>query len=608
MEARPVEAESPRPVVQPEGPAPWARPLVRIDAAWTKIETNLVVIALLGAILYMSGWVVLNAFHTKGGKLAYYPGGILTFAGLASGLAWTRRKLREPKRLAAPIALFVAGCVLLAVAHNKEYFANVARWLADASLIKQVGTPNLVSARLFTIWVALLGGSLAASSGRQINIDVVMRFLAPRPRLIVALIGYVAAATACFAVTWAFLDYVAITGYGADKEASAPAKVGVIGSGVGRHFFVFRKQLALDLRSFGHVVLAGQPFDQWYTADEWNQELNEGGWASVYPPPSPKPLDSVPNVAAPTYSTKPCLSPQELQKLAETGGSLAPDWNLPGACSEWGTKRAPIVTAPDPDDGTPFEADLSLLFPWGFFVIGCRFLLRGALAAGGAVSTDPNAAHGGEPSHDLPAHDPAVAHPVGDGAVAIHPPIAETKVDQEARAHVGEGALPADDVSVNDALSAAKDRVDAGADDVTLAKAGVRGEPPHHVVENVGDPREQQAGKSVAISIAPVADEDAPRRSSAPPAEGMPTAQRLEAAAALAEADEDERTLVGDLSELAQAEELRALREEGERKRRAARGLPEPEPKKPETKTVPAPPIPKSDAPKSDAPKKKGDS
>src|SRR5690348_6670902 len=94
------------------GPARWARPLVRLDALWTKTESWLVLIALIGAILYSSGWVVLNSFHTQNGRLAYFPGGVLTFAGIASGLAWSRRKLRDNKKLAAPITLFVVGVVL----------------------------------------------------------------------------------------------------------------------------------------------------------------------------------------------------------------------------------------------------------------------------------------------------------------------------------------------------------------------------------------------------------------------------------------------------------------------------------------------------------------
>src|SRR4051794_8820154 len=96
-------------------PKRWTQPLVKLDKLWTKVETYLVLGALIAAILYMTGWVALNAFHTKGGKLAMFPGGILTFAGLASALSWTRRPPAERNRkfLWVPAVLFVVGIALL---------------------------------------------------------------------------------------------------------------------------------------------------------------------------------------------------------------------------------------------------------------------------------------------------------------------------------------------------------------------------------------------------------------------------------------------------------------------------------------------------------------
>ena len=578
----------------PGAHASWVRPLVRLDATWTKIEMYLVLFALLCAIFYMAGWVTLNAFHTKGGKLAYYPGAILTFAGLASAYGWSRTVRQDRRGILVPGLLTIAGVTLLLVARQTEYFANISRWLADASLIKQVGTPHIVSSRLFTIWVALLGGSLATGAGRQINIDVVMRFLGPRPRLVVALIGYLAAATSCFTIAYAFVDYVAITGYGADKDAKVGAKISAISDGVGRHLFIVRKQLVLDLRAFGHVVLKGEKFDEWYPADEWNADVNSGGWASVYPPPAPK--EALP--AGASYATTPCVPPAEAEAQAAKGVTQNPDWMLPGVCAELGTKRPPLATAPDPDDAAPLDGDLALLFPWGFFVIGCRFLLRGALATGGAVSTDPNAVHGG----DGPAHgaDPTLLDPL----VSTHEPIVETAVDEEARAHVGEDALPPDDRNVGDALDAAKAKVDAGADDIDNEKRKLGGEPAHHKVDDVGAPQttggsikdtliggpaisdEEHAKAAEAseakkrltakdVSTRAYGSDEGNEKQTAPPPpmpsippEGMPTAERLEAAQKIAEEDEDERTMVGDLSELARAQELLAKKEEDDKRRR----------------------------------------
>ena len=600
--ATPKQSASTHAAGPPDGPASWVKPLVRLDATWTKIEMYLVLFALLCAIFYMAGWVTLNAFHTKGGKLAFYPGAILTFAGLASGLAWSRSVKEDRRGILVPGLLTIAGVTLLLVARKTEYFANISRWLADASLIKQVGTPHIVSSRLFTIWVALLGGSLATGGGRQINIDVVMRFLGPRPRLVVALIGYLAAAASCFTVAWAFVDYVAITGYGADKDAKAGEKVAAISGGVGRHLFIVRKQLVLDMRSIGHVVFKGEKFDEWYSADEWNADLNDGGWIGVYPSPAPK--EALP--AGASFSTKPCVPPAEVEANVAKGISQNPDWMLPGVCGEPGSKRPPLATAPDPDDGAPLDGDLALLFPWGFFVIGCRFLLRGTLAIGGAVSTDPNAAHGADgEGHGA---DPTLLDPL----VAKHEPMVERAVDQEARAHVGEQALPPDDASIGDALDAAKAKVDAGADDVDNARRKLGGEPAHHAVDDVGDPNakgsikdtliggpaisDEEREKAIAERKAPdrpsekkrlrpedvstiaygsdEADETGAKRTAPPPRmpsvppEGVPTAQRIEAAQSYAEQDEDERTMVGDLSELARAQELLAKKEEEDKKRR----------------------------------------
>jgi len=546
MEAQPAAAQ--HAAVSPDpAPASWTKPLVRLDALWTKIETYLVLGVLIAAILYMTGWVTLNAFHTKGGKLANFPGIILTFAGLASAASWTRIPPRErlPKKLLLPAVLFVFGIILLLVAKKQDYFANVSRWLADASLIKQMGTPQIVSARLFTIWVALLGGSLATGAGRQINIDVVMRFIGPKPRLGVALLGYIISAFACFVIAWGFVDYLAITRYGAAKTATVSEKLGTISKSIGRHSFVVRRQIALDVRSFGKVVVANQPFDKWYTGAEWNQELNEKGWADVYPP-NPPAADATP--PAVPYPGKPCLSQKELDDLTAKGGSVNPDWRLPGSCDigDGTSTRAPLATAPAPDDRTPLEADLSLLFPWGFLMIGLRFALRGLLALGGAVSTDPNAAHGAEPTH-------------GPEVIASEPPIVEKRIDQEAKAHAGEGALPPDDVSVHDALDAAKAKVDAGAEDADNEKKDLGGERPHHDVADVSTKKMPSQPPVDSWMVAPAAEKVPsvpPGKVSSRPPPDVPTAQKLEVAQKIAEEEEEERTLVGDLSELAKAQEL----------------------------------------------------
>jgi hypothetical protein len=179
-------------------------------------------------------------------------------------------------------------------------------------------------------------------------------------------------------------------------------------------------------------------------------------------------------------------------------------------------------------------------------MIGLRFALRGLLALGGAVSTDPNAAHGAEPTH-------------GPEVIASEPPIVEKRIDQEAKAHAGEGALPPDDVSVHDALDAAKAKVDAGAEDADNEKKDLGGERPHHDVADVSTKKMPSQPPVDSWMVAPAAEKVPsvpPGKVSSRPPPDVPTAQKLEVAQKIAEEEEEERTLVGDLSELAKAQEL----------------------------------------------------
>jgi hypothetical protein len=699
----------------PDSPARWAKPFVLIDAAWTKIETYLVLILLLLAILYMGGWVSLNAFHTKGGKLAKYPGSIALFASFASLAAWGMKKEgRKLTGLIVPIVLGVLGAILLKVSGKLTYFANVSSWLTDGSTLRLIGTPAIVSSRLFTIWVALLGASLATGAGRQINVDIVMRFIGPRPRLAVALFGYVVAAFACMMISWGFIDYLAITRFADKKEAvqlraeevkleheadriawtrscaragydvpptdpNAPPpeaddpkvvglcrrkvafdlpknadgqvepmaalvrdtlgpvlaaqiaptdldrlisvaktagwrghvakmKVPTIGRALKRHSFIIRKQFKLDVQGFSHVVLKGEKFDSWYQGADWNKELNEGGWKDIYPAPPLAPDAIDPSVQPPPkVAQNPCLSDQEREQASNGQLIVNGDWKLVSSCHDpsAGAARAPVVQLPEPDDRYPLESDLSLLFPWGFFVIGCRFLLRGVLAIGGAVSTDPNAAHGSEEvgtPHGPESMREVRAEPVGDALVAIHPPIVETKVEEEARAHEGERTLPSDTIGAGDARKAAKAKVEAKFEDLVDEAKGAGGEAPHHHVDDVKDPNLSEAERRHSTGLAAAEPVPESKKSTPPPAagtpateapkpeaspnerptappppkmpsvppEGLPTAQRLEAAAAAAREEEEERTLVGDLSELAKAQELLAAQEEARAKKKAA--------------------------------------
>ena len=52
------------------------------------------------------------------------------------------------------------------------YFANLLKWMQNASLLVFVGGVSEAAKRL-TLWLALLGASIATSQGKHINVDVV---------------------------------------------------------------------------------------------------------------------------------------------------------------------------------------------------------------------------------------------------------------------------------------------------------------------------------------------------------------------------------------------------------------------------------------------------
>ena len=56
--------------------------------------------------------------------------------------------------------------------------------------------------RLMVLWIALIAGVAAAREDRHISIDVLSRFLAPRPKAFVALFVDLFAAGVCFVLAW----------------------------------------------------------------------------------------------------------------------------------------------------------------------------------------------------------------------------------------------------------------------------------------------------------------------------------------------------------------------------------------------------------------------
>lgn len=330
--------------------AAWGRPFARLDAAWTRFESLLCAGVLIAEILALCLWIALKGLSTP------------TDAGNAAGLVFrsalgavalgfvaygvTRKRALTIQRTA------VLGSITLGLLLGKawqsvgvDYFSNLLNWLQDASTLTLLGGLRGVGTRL-TIWLALLGASLATASGKHINIDVVMRFLRPKARLPVAIMGWVAAAAVCFGAVWGFFDHIAIESYGVRADDPAGQKIGQVIRKTNEHRFLAFRQMELDIRTLPHV-LKGERYDSWLKGSEWNEWIEKGSWESHY-------------------------SEEQVQALIlpeDTADALI----------------TPLVVVPDGTNRGILAHDLFLVFPFGMLMIGLKFLLRCVLAASGHV-------------------------------------------------------------------------------------------------------------------------------------------------------------------------------------------------------------------------------
>jgi len=205
-------------------PQSWGVPLAKLDKVWTRLEARLCAWVLVGEIVALCIWVFLK------GMAAGYSGGE-DISGLALRalvgavlLGLVAHKVLKPKNEAdvaaqrkysiGTTAAVCAGLVLCFSWANwgAEYCSNMLNWLQSASVLTLIGGLRGVATRL-TLWLALLGASLATAQGKHINVDVVMRFLTPKMRVPVAVLGWLAAALMCFAGVWGFFDNIAIVDF-----------------------------------------------------------------------------------------------------------------------------------------------------------------------------------------------------------------------------------------------------------------------------------------------------------------------------------------------------------------------------------------------------------
>lgn len=352
--------------------AAWGAPLDRLDRGWTRLEARLCAWVLAAEVLTLVFWISMKSLSStgKGG-----PG--LVFRCLVSALVLglvTHRLTRKTPRHEVATTVAVLGGLFVGRYWGDagtEYFANAFAWMQNASILVFFGGVSELAKR-FTLWLALLGASVATAQGKHINVDVVMRFLTPRARVPVAVLGWLTAAFVSLTAAWGFFDNLAVEDFRAptslpcpdapEKSCTAPwrSKVDKVLEDTGRNMFLAGRQLSLDLRSLPKV-LAGEPYASWLTPREWNEWLRGGGWEKHFKAEDVKALE------LPEDGTV------EFRNPAVTA--------IPG-----GTEPIPKLLV----------GLLNMVFPFGLLVIGIRFILRSLLAIGGWVKVDPNAAHGDE--------------------------------------------------------------------------------------------------------------------------------------------------------------------------------------------------------------------
>lgn len=357
--------------------AAWGQPFVRIARGFEWLETRLLVLVLGALTLLLATWVSLvgmaSPLQSESPAGTVFRGilGAVVLGGL-SRLLGKKLDLPEARRNQLTVVAVVVAIVVAPMWRKTgvEYFGHLQNWLQEGSSFAMLGGLRGVGTR-FTILLALVGGSLAAASGKHISIDVVLRFLPNRLKIPVFALSSISTAAVLLASAWGFVDYIAIESFNfkpADMQmaASAPkVSAGEELSFVVKHvrsdLFLFRKQVALDFSALPHVLGGGKWDDPTrMNGRRWN-EIVEDGFRDHFPSED---VDAI-------------RSPDD--QLDE---SRIPVIVVPGG----GGARGLLI------------ATMNLMFPIGFLFIALRFLLRLALVASGHASVQEESAHAPTPA------------------------------------------------------------------------------------------------------------------------------------------------------------------------------------------------------------------
>jgi TRAP-type C4-dicarboxylate transport system permease small subunit len=370
--AVPSLPETPEP---PPGAA-WAEPLARFSEWWQGVEARLCAAILIVEVSSLTLWVTLKGLATD-----YHPGenaaglvtrALLAAAALGGGAHFALRgrggKLHRNAVLAAVLFGFFVGGRL--VAHvGVSWSSNLLNCLQNASTLMLVGGLRGLATRL-TLWLALIGASLATSTGKHIHVDVLVRYLPAKFRAPMAILGWLAAAVVCAVAVVGFVDYIGIAEFrvpamrpcpdDATRSCDVPAgpKLSQMSHEIGNDVFILGRQASLDLQSLPRVVI-GVPYDKWMTAADWNAWLDGADWSR---------FDKAAVDALRADTTDPSATHMP-QVIVPGGGEEA---------------RGLLIR------------DANLVFPLGLAIIALKFLLRILLVATGHLDVHAEEELGGD--------------------------------------------------------------------------------------------------------------------------------------------------------------------------------------------------------------------
>ena len=286
------------------------------------------------------------------GALALYAGGRLSKSEFA------RRRVTTLGLVVGAIAGGATGT------RGAEFFGNVRDWIAASSSLTLVGGAAGL-ARALTLWLALIGASLAAGRGKHIGVDIGVRMMPERARMPSVVAAWVISAVVCFGASMGFVDYISLE-FHASEGACAKAltsdslggRVSEVTCMMKRDAFLLGRQASLDAMALP-AILRGEPYNKALDETQWNAWLRGAEW-------------------------QPHFSAERVQNLELHTGDTT-------------LRKMPLLAIPGGENPQDLLLrEFRLIVPMGFAMIGLRLLLRALLACLGLASVDPNVAHADE--------------------------------------------------------------------------------------------------------------------------------------------------------------------------------------------------------------------